>query len=91
MSESTQVPRPPHFERAESEIEYWEQFTIPECPRQLVASAAAGEVCQNGDLNATGSKVTVSIKSPQSGLLNPCQESGQKSLFIFQIKLIGKE
>ena len=89
MSESTQVPRPPHFERAE--IEYWEQFTIPECPQQLVASAAAGEVCQNGDLNATGSKVTVSIKSPQSGLLNPCQESGQKSLFIFQIKLLGKE
>ena len=70
MPEHTQVPRPPYFERAECEIEYWKQFTTAECPQQL---GGAGEVCQNGDLRATGSKVTVSIKLPQKRSSQPMQ------------------
>ena len=67
--ERTQVPRPPYIERAESEIQYWKQFTIPECPKQL----AARGLCQNGDLKAVGSKVTVSIKLPEKQSFQPMQ------------------
>ena len=41
MLELTQVSRPPHIERAESEIQYWKQFTIPECPSQLAGERFA--------------------------------------------------
>ena len=41
MLELTHVSRPPHIERAECEIQYWKQFTIPECPQQLAGERVA--------------------------------------------------